>query len=102
MTARKKLLVVHAAGLGHAFAVRHGLPGSGLAPEPMDTVFPAVTCPVQASFRRNSNRLVLKCQVPTPGTDVTRTLEAIVTEKFRAVGLESYLHVIRIPRIQDL
>ena len=57
---------------------------------------------VQASFRKNSNRLVLKCQVPRPGTDVTRTLEAIVTEKFHAVGLESYLHVIRIPRIQDL
>jgi len=47
-------------------------------------------------------RLVLKCQVPRPGTGVTRTLEAIVTEKFKAVGLENYLHVIRIPRIQDL
>ena len=57
---------------------------------------------VQASFRKNNNRLVLKCQVPRPGTDVTRTLEAIVTEKFKAVGLENYLHVIRIPRIQDL
>jgi hypothetical protein len=57
---------------------------------------------VQASFQKNSNRLVLKCQVPRPGTDVTRTLEAIVTEKFKAVGLENYLHVIRIPRIQDL
>jgi hypothetical protein len=57
---------------------------------------------VQASFRKNSNRLVLKCQVPRPGTDVTRTLEAIVTEKFKAVGLDNYLHVIRIPRIQDL
>jgi hypothetical protein len=57
---------------------------------------------VLASFRRNSGRLVLKCQVPRPGTDVTRTLEAIVTEKFRAVGLESCLHVIRVPRIHDL
>ena len=57
---------------------------------------------VQASFQKNNNRLVLKCQVPRPGTDVTRTLEAIVTEKFKAVGLENYLHVIRIPRIQDL
>ena len=57
---------------------------------------------VQASFRKNNNRLVLKCQVPRPGTDVTRTLEAIVTDKFKAVGLENYLHVIRIPRIQDL
>ncbi|MCK7485451.1 MAG: hypothetical protein MZU97_07730 [Bacillus subtilis] len=41
---------------------------------------------VQASFQKNNNRLVLKCQVPRPGTDVTRTLEAIVTEKFKAVG----------------
>ena len=57
---------------------------------------------VQASFQKNNNRLVLKCQVPRPGTDVTRTLEAIVTEKFKAVGLENYLHVIRIPRIQNL
>jgi len=57
---------------------------------------------VQASFRKNSNRLVMKCQVPRPGTDVTRTLESIVTEKFKAVGLENYLHVIRIARIQDL
>jgi HD-like signal output (HDOD) protein len=57
---------------------------------------------VQASFRKNNDRLVLKCQVPRPGTDVTRTLEAIVTDKFKAVGLENYLHVIRIPRIQDL
>jgi len=57
---------------------------------------------VQASFQKNNNRLVLKCQVPRPGTDVTRTLEAIVTEKFKAVGLENYLHVIRISRIQDL
>jgi hypothetical protein len=57
---------------------------------------------VEASFRKNNNRLVLKCQVPRPGTDVTRTLEAIVTEKFKAVGLENYLHVIRIPRLQDL
>lgn len=57
---------------------------------------------VRASFQKNDNRLVLKCQVPRPGTDVTRTLEAIVTEKFRAVGLENYLHIIRIPRIQDL
>lgn len=57
---------------------------------------------VEASFRKNNNRLVLKCQVPRPGTDVTRTLEAIVMEKFKAVGLENYLHVIRIPRLQDL
>jgi HD-GYP domain-containing protein (c-di-GMP phosphodiesterase class II) len=57
---------------------------------------------VHASFRQNNNRLVMKCQVPRPGTDVTRTLEAIVTEKFKAVGLQNYLHVIRIPMIQDL
>ena len=57
---------------------------------------------VQFSFRKNHDGLVLKCQVPRPGTNVTRTLEAIVTEKFKAVALENYLHVIRVPRIQDL
>jgi HD-GYP domain-containing protein (c-di-GMP phosphodiesterase class II) len=57
---------------------------------------------VRASFRKNNNKLVIKCQVPRPATDVTRTLEAIVTEKFKVVGLEKYLHIIRIPRILDL
>jgi hypothetical protein len=57
---------------------------------------------VQTSFRKNNNKLVIKCQIPRPATDVTRTLEAILTEKFKVVGLEKYLHIIRIPRIQDL
>ncbi|MDD5168172.1 MAG: hypothetical protein PHN75_05100 [Syntrophales bacterium] len=57
---------------------------------------------VQASFQRHQNRLVIKCQVPRPATDVTRTLEAIITEKFNAVGLDKYLHIIRIPRIYEL
>jgi hypothetical protein len=56
---------------------------------------------VRAGFRKNS-KLVIKCQVPRPAMDMTRTLEAIVTEKFRVVGLEKYLHIIRIPRIHDL
>jgi hypothetical protein len=57
---------------------------------------------VRTSFRKNNNKLVIKCQVPRPAMDVTRTLEAMVTEKFKVVGLEKYLHIIRIPRIHDL
>ena len=57
---------------------------------------------VRASFRKHQNRLVLKCQVPRPSTDVTRTLEAIISEKFKAVGLEKYLLIMRIPRIYEL
>jgi hypothetical protein len=56
---------------------------------------------VRAGFRKNS-KPVIKCQVPRPATDVTRTLEAIVTEKFKVLGLEKCLHIIRIPRIHDL
>ena len=57
---------------------------------------------VHNSFQKFQNRLVLKCQIPRPATDVTRTLEAIITEKFRAVGLEKYLHIIKIPKLYDL
>lgn len=57
---------------------------------------------VENSFRKHHNRLVLRCQIPRPQTDVTRTLEAIVTEKFRAVGLEKYLHILRVDRMDDL
>jgi len=57
---------------------------------------------VHASFLKYQNRLVIKCQIPRPATDVTRTMEAIITERFKAVGLEKYLHVIRIPRIYDI
>ncbi|HYA13250.1 MAG TPA: HDOD domain-containing protein [Syntrophales bacterium] len=57
---------------------------------------------VCVSFRKYDNRLVLKCQTPRPGTDVSRTLEAIIQDKFRALGLEQYLHIFRIPKIYDL
>jgi hypothetical protein len=51
MSARHKFLVVQVAGLGYAIAQQHGLTCYGLSFQPMQTVFPAVTCPVQASFR---------------------------------------------------
>jgi HD-like signal output (HDOD) protein len=57
---------------------------------------------VNASFQRYGNRLVIKCQTPRPATDVTRTLEAIISDKFRAVGLEKYLHIIRVPRLYNI
>ena len=57
---------------------------------------------VTASFQKYNNMLVIKCQVPRPATDVTRTLEAILTEKFSAIGLKNYLYIIRIPRLYDL
>jgi predicted AlkP superfamily pyrophosphatase or phosphodiesterase len=51
MGATKKMLVVQAAGLGHAFAQRHGITLGGRPLRAMATTFPGVTCPVQASFR---------------------------------------------------
>ncbi len=57
---------------------------------------------VNASFQRHGNRLVIKCQTPRPATDVTRTLEAIIANKFRSVGLERFLHIIRVPRLYDI
>ncbi len=48
----KKLLVVQVAALGYEFLRAHDATGmNGLTFRPMETVFPAVTCPVQASFR---------------------------------------------------
>jgi len=48
----KRLLVVQVAALGYDFLTANADPIRGdLAFEPMDTVFPALTCPVQASFR---------------------------------------------------
>jgi predicted AlkP superfamily pyrophosphatase or phosphodiesterase len=49
----KRALIVQVAGLGHDFLVRQhgGETWHGLRFEPADTVFPALTCPVQASFR---------------------------------------------------
>lgn len=52
---------------------------------------------VRSSFDRYGGRLVLSCTTPKPATDASRTLEAIVRDKFRAVGLEKCLHVIRLP-----
>ena len=57
---------------------------------------------VENSFRKYHNRLVLKCQVPRAATDVTRTLEAIITEKFKVMDLEKYLYIIKIPNINDV
>ena len=51
MTATNKLLVVQVAGLGFDLAQQRGLTCGGRAFQPMESVFPAVTCPVQASFR---------------------------------------------------
>lgn len=54
MPAKPKLLIVQVAGLGHTFARQHRITCRGAAMQPMETVFPAVTCPVQASFRTAS------------------------------------------------
>ena len=48
----KKLLVIQVAGLGHAFASRHGLREvGGCAARPLEPVFPALTCTAQATLR---------------------------------------------------
>jgi len=48
----RKLLVVQVAALGYEFLRAQKATGmNGLTFKPMETVFPAVTCPVQASFR---------------------------------------------------
>lgn len=48
----KKLLVIQVAGLGHAFALRNGLATlAGMALQPMQSGFPAVTCTAQATLR---------------------------------------------------
>jgi HD-like signal output (HDOD) protein len=57
---------------------------------------------VRTSFERYDSRLVIRCQIPKPATDVSRTLEAILRDKFKAAGLDEYLHIIRIPSLQDL
>jgi predicted AlkP superfamily pyrophosphatase or phosphodiesterase len=50
-----KLLVVQAAGLGFDFLKSHAaLSMAGMDFHPLDTVFPALTCTVQASFRTAS------------------------------------------------
>jgi hypothetical protein len=57
---------------------------------------------VRISFEKYGNRLVLKSQIPRPVTDVSRTLETIIKGKFSAVGLEDYLHIIRIPNLYGI
>ena len=48
----KKLLVIQTAGLGYAFATRHGVSAvNGLALRPIQPVFPALTCTAQATLR---------------------------------------------------
>ncbi len=49
----KRLLVIQVAGLGYDFFVRHngGEEWRGLRFRPAESVFPALTCTVQASFR---------------------------------------------------
>ena len=47
-----KLLVIQVAALGHDLLHKAGILGShGLEFRPAESVFPALTCPVQASFR---------------------------------------------------
>ena len=51
-TANKKMLVVEVAGLGYDLTWGHGFRDcGGLVFRPLETVFPAVTCVAQASFR---------------------------------------------------
>jgi HD-like signal output (HDOD) protein len=52
---------------------------------------------VCSSFDRHGGRLVLACKTPKPATDTSRTLEAIIRDKFQAVGLAGRLHIIRLP-----
>lgn len=51
---------------------------------------------VRSSFQKYGNRLVIRCNIPRPATDVSRTIEAIVRDKFRAAGLEKYLVILRV------
>ena len=52
MRGKRRLLVVQAAALGHEFLRQHrGEDLAGLPVRPMQSVFPALTCTVQASFR---------------------------------------------------
>jgi hypothetical protein len=57
---------------------------------------------VRASFQKYGNRLVIRCQTPRPGTDVSRTLEALIRDKFHAAGLDKHLILLRVPRIHNL
>ena len=47
----KKLLIVDVAALGWDLVAKNPLAAGPLAFRPAETIFPALTCPVQASFR---------------------------------------------------
>jgi predicted AlkP superfamily pyrophosphatase or phosphodiesterase len=51
MSSSRKLLVVNVAGLGWELVSRHSPPGGAWTFQRAETIFPAVTCAVQASFR---------------------------------------------------
>jgi hypothetical protein len=57
---------------------------------------------VRASFQKYGNRLVIRCQEPKPGTDVSRNLEAIIRNKFRAASLDNHLILQRVPRLHTI
>jgi len=50
---------------------------------------------VYDSFSRNHNRLVIEPLVPPSGQDQTISLDHIIEDQFRAVGLEKYLRILR-------
>jgi predicted AlkP superfamily pyrophosphatase or phosphodiesterase len=54
MSSPRKLLVVNVAGLGWELVSRHQPPDAEFAFRQAETVFPAVTCTIQASFRTAS------------------------------------------------
>jgi hypothetical protein len=51
---------------------------------------------VRSSFQKYGNRLVIRCNIPRPAIDVSRTLESIIRDKFHAAGLEKYLVILRV------
>lgn len=54
---------------------------------------------VRSSFQKYGNRLIIRCTIPRPETDVSRTIEAIIRDKFRTAGLEKYLVILRVPQL---
>jgi len=57
---------------------------------------------VRASFQKYGNRLVIRCEAPRPGTDESRTLQAVIRDKFHAAGFDDHLIILRIPRAHFL
>ena len=50
---------------------------------------------VSASFDRHQNHLVVEPLVLPSGVDQSTSLDRIIEEQFRAVGLEKYLRTVR-------